>query len=160
MYPYGEHMSGWGYALGIIGMVLFWTVLVLAIAAAVAFGALFWLLGIRIVPRVGAIQAVWMIRLTSSLLTASVIFSAAQPMRLPRGSVRWMALSMGTFDTLAFVLSNRGMQLEQVAVISVLGSLYGAVTVGLAAIFLREHISRWQWTGIATIFAGIFLISR
>ena len=31
MYPYGEHMSGWGYALGIIGMVLFWAVLVLAI---------------------------------------------------------------------------------------------------------------------------------
>ncbi len=131
-----------------------------AIAAAVGFGILFWLLGIRIVPRVGAIQAVWMIRLTSSLLTASVIFSAAQPMRLPRGSVRWMALGMGIFDTLAFVLSNRGMQLEQVAVISVLGSLYGAVTVGLAAIFLREHISRWQWAGIATIFGGIFLIGR
>ena len=37
MYPYGEHMSGWGYALGIIGMVLFWTVLVLAIAAAVRY---------------------------------------------------------------------------------------------------------------------------
>ena len=132
----------------------------LAIAAAVAFGFLFWLLGIRVVPRVGAIQAVWMIRLTSSLLTAIVIFSAAKPMRLPRGSVRWMALGMGAFDTLAFVLSNRGMQMEQVAVISVLGSLYGAVTVGLAAIFLREHISRWQWAGIATIFGGIFLISR
>ena len=29
MYPYGEHMGGWGYALGIIGMVLFWAVLVL-----------------------------------------------------------------------------------------------------------------------------------
>jgi putative membrane protein len=37
MYPYGEHMSGWGYALGIIGMVLFWAVLVLAIAAAVRY---------------------------------------------------------------------------------------------------------------------------
>ena len=80
-------------------------------------------------------------------------------MRLPRGGVRWMALGMGAFDTLAFVLSNRGMQMEQVAVISVLGSLYGAVTVGLAAIFLREHISRWQWTGIATIFGGILMIS-
>ena len=132
----------------------------LAIAAAVAFGILFWLLGLRVVPRVGAIQAVWMIRLTSSFLTASVIFSAAQPMRLPPGSARWMALSMGLFDTLAFVLSNRAMQMEHVAVISVLGSLYGAVTVALAAIFLREHISRWQWTGIATIFGGIFLISR
>ena len=95
----------------------------LAVAAAVAFGFLFWLLGIRVVPRVGAIQAVWMIRLTSSLLTAGVILFAAQPMRLPRGSVRWMSLGMGTFDTLAFVLSNRGMQMEQVAVISVLGSL-------------------------------------
>lgn len=131
-----------------------------AIIAAIAFGLLFWLLGIRVVPRVGAVQAVWMIRLTGASLTALIIFSAAQPMRLPRGGIRWMALGMGTFDTLAFVLSNRGMQMEQVAVISVLGSLYGAVTVGLAAIFLREHISRWQWTGIATIFAGIFLISR
>jgi putative membrane protein len=37
MYPYGEHMSGWGYALGITGMVLFWIVLVLAIAAAVRY---------------------------------------------------------------------------------------------------------------------------
>ena len=37
MYPYGEHMSGWGYALGIIGMVLFWAVLVVAIAAAVRY---------------------------------------------------------------------------------------------------------------------------
>ena len=131
-----------------------------AIIAAIAFGFLFWLLGIWIVPRVGAVQAVWMIRLTSASLTALIIFFAAQPMHLPRGSVCWMALGMGAFDTLAFVLSNRGMQMEQVAVISVLGSLYGAVTVGLAAIFLREHISRWQWTGIATIFAGIFLISR
>ena len=134
--------------------------IVWAIIAAVAFGVLFWLLGIRVVPRVGAVQAVWMIRLTSSLLTASIIFLAAQPMRLPRGSIRWMALGMGASDTLAFVMSNRGMQMEQVAVISVLGSLYGAVTVGLAAIFLREHISRWQWTGIAAIFVGIFLISR
>jgi hypothetical protein len=37
MYPYAVHMSGWGYALGIIGMVLFWAVLVLAIAAAVRY---------------------------------------------------------------------------------------------------------------------------
>ena len=132
----------------------------LAMVAAVGFGFLFWLLGIRVVPRVGAVQAVWMIRLTSSLLTASVIFLAAQPMHLHRGNVRWMALGMGTMDTLAFVLSNRGMQMEQVAVISVLGSLYGAVTVGLAAIFLREHVSCWQWAGIAMIFGGILLITR
>jgi drug/metabolite transporter (DMT)-like permease len=131
-----------------------------AICAAIGFALLFWLLGIRIISRVGAIQTVWLIRLTSTVLTAAVILVSKQPMRLPRGEVRWMAAGMGVFDTSAFVLSNLGMKMEQVAVISVLGSLYGAVTVSLAAIFLREHVSRWQWTGIITIFAGIYLISR
>jgi drug/metabolite transporter (DMT)-like permease len=131
-----------------------------AICAAVGFGVLFWLLGIRIISRVGPVQTVWMIRMTSTVLTAAVIFFFKQPIRLPRGNVRWMALGMGALDTSAFVLSNRGMQMEQVAVISVLGSLYGAVTVGLASIVLREHVSRWQWLGIVAIFCGIFLISR
>jgi drug/metabolite transporter (DMT)-like permease len=132
----------------------------LAMFSAVGFAVLFWLLGVRVIPRVGAIQTVWMIRLTSTLLTASAIFVAKQPARFPRGEVRWMLLGMGALDTGAFVLSNLGMKMEQVTVITVLSSLYGAVTVGLAAIFLREHVSRWQWAGIAAIFAGIFLISR
>jgi drug/metabolite transporter (DMT)-like permease len=131
-----------------------------AIFSAFGFAVLFWLLGVRVIPRVGAIQTVWMIRLTSAALTAAVILISKQPVRLPRGEVRWMALSMGALDTSAFVLSNLGMKMEQVAVVTVLSSLYGAVTVGLAAIFLREHVSRWQWIGIVTIFAGIFLISR
>jgi len=131
-----------------------------AIFAAVGFAMLFWLLGIRVIPRVGAVQTVWMIRLTSAVLMAAAMLVSKQPVRLPRDNVRWMLLGMGVFDTGAFVLSNLGMKMEQVAVISVLGSLYGAVTVGLAAFFLREHVSRWQWLGIATIFLGIFLISR
>jgi drug/metabolite transporter (DMT)-like permease len=131
-----------------------------AIFASVGFAMLFWLLGTRIIARVGAIQTVWMIRLTSTLLIAGVTLAARQPVRLPRGEVRWMVLGMGVFDTGAFVLSNLGMKMEQVAVISVLGSLYGAVTVGLAAFFLREHVSRWQWIGIVTVFLGIVLISR
>jgi drug/metabolite transporter (DMT)-like permease len=101
-----------------------------------------------------------MIRLTSAVLTAAVILISKQPIRFPRGKVRWMTLGMGALDTSAFVLSNLGMKMEQVAVITVLSSLYGAVTVGLAAIFLKEHVSPWQWAGIVTIFVGIFLISR
>jgi drug/metabolite transporter (DMT)-like permease len=132
----------------------------LAMFSAVGFALLFWLLGIRVIPRVGAIQTVWVIRLTSTLLTAAAIFMVKQPVSLPRGEVRWMVLSMGALDTSAFVVANLGMKMEQVAVITVLSSLYGAVTVGLAAIFLKEHVSRWQWMGIATIFVGIVLISR
>jgi putative membrane protein len=35
MHTYGDQVSGWGYALGITGMILFWGLLALAIAAAV-----------------------------------------------------------------------------------------------------------------------------
>jgi drug/metabolite transporter (DMT)-like permease len=130
-----------------------------ALASATGFGLLFWLLGLRVIPRVGAPQTVWMIRLTCSLVAATAILIARQPIKLPRNT-RLISLGMGAGDTTAFVLSNRAMQIEQVAVVSVLGSLYGAVTVALAAIVLREHVSRWQWLGIASIFSGIYLMSR
>ncbi len=132
----------------------------LALCSAVGFGVLFWLFGIRIVPRVGAAPTVWMIRLTGTVVVAAVILLARQPIKLPPTHVSGWILGMGILDTTAFVLNNRGMQIEQVAVVSVLASLYGAVTVALAAIFLREHVSRWQWAGIVFIFAGIYLISR
>jgi drug/metabolite transporter (DMT)-like permease len=130
-----------------------------ALASAVSFGLLFWLLGLRVIPRVGAPQTVWMIRITCTIIAGAVILIARQPIKLPRNT-RVISLGMGVGDTSAFVLSNRAMQIEQVAVVSVLGSLYGAVTVALAAIVLREHVSRWQWAGIVSIFGGIYLMSR
>jgi drug/metabolite transporter (DMT)-like permease len=130
-----------------------------ALCSAIGFGVLFWLLGLRVIPRVGAPQTVWMIRLTCTVVAAAIILVARQPIGLPRNT-RWISLGMGAGDTSAFVLSNRAMQIEQVAVISVLGSLYGAVTVALAALVLREHVSSWQWSGIASIFGGIYLMSR
>lgn len=132
-----------------------------AFVSAVGFGVLFWLLGTRVVRAVGFAATVWTIRLTSSIFTASVILAGRQPLAPPREmSIAGLLLSMGILDTGAFVLNNRGMQLEQVSVVSVLASLYGAVTVLFAAIFLRERLARWQWLGIAAIFAGIGLISR
>lgn len=131
-----------------------------ALLSALGFGVLFWALGIRVVPRVGAIAAVWMIRLTSATLTGAALLLFRKPIGLPAGRVRWQVWAMGILDTGAFVANNRAMQLEQVSVVSVLSSLYGAVTVALAALFLREHPTRRQWAGIALIFGGIYLISR
>ncbi|HKV26356.1 MAG TPA: DMT family transporter [Candidatus Acidoferrum sp.] len=131
-----------------------------ALTSAIGFGVLFWLLGTRIIPSVGFAATVWMIRLTSSVLIAAVILVLRQPVALRQaGPTPTWLLAMGVLDTGAFVLNNLGMQLEQVSVVSVLASLYGAFTVGLAAVFLRERVSRRQWLGIVFIFAGIALIS-
>jgi uncharacterized membrane protein len=131
-----------------------------ALLSGAGFGVMFWLLGIRVVPILGAAQSVWVIRLISVVATAAVMLLSRRPMGLPDlGTKRWI-LGMGLLDTSAYVLNNFGMQHEQLSVVSVLASLYGAVTVGLAATILGEKISRTQWMGIVAIFAGIVLISR
>src|SRR5271156_3413420 len=131
----------------------------MALGSAIGFGFLFWLLGTHVVPVTGAAQTVWLILLTSSILAVLLILAIRKPIKPPTDRVAGWLLAMGLTDTGAFVMNNFGMRIEQVAVVSVLASLYGAVTVALAAIFLREHVSRWQWLGIISIFGGVYLIS-
>src|SRR5213594_1391761 len=86
-----------------------------AILAGIGFGFLFWLLGTQTVPRVGATQTVWMIRLTSTIVAATLIFAGRQRIRLPRDDTRWLVSAMGLLDTGAFIISNRSMRMEHIA---------------------------------------------
>lgn len=131
-----------------------------ALFSAVGFGVMFWLLGIRIVPLLGAVPSVWIIRLTSVIATGLVILVARSSLATPlKRDAPWI-MGIGMLDTSAYIFNNLGMKLEQISVVSVLASLYGAVTVALAALILKETVGKVQWLGIAAIFAGIILISR
>jgi drug/metabolite transporter (DMT)-like permease len=131
-----------------------------ALYSAFGFGVMFWLLGIRVVPLLGTVPSVWIIRLTSVVVTVMVMLAARTSLATPaRKDTPWI-LGIGALDTNAYVFNNWGMKLEQISVVSVLASLYGAVTVALAAIILKEEVSKLQWLGIVAIFAGIILISR
>jgi drug/metabolite transporter (DMT)-like permease len=130
-----------------------------AILAALGFGILFWLLGIRILPRTGTLASLWLIRLTGVAVSLAIVIARKIPLRSPNRRTAVQLYTMGFFDSSGFAFSNLGMRLEQVAVISVLGSLYGAVTVAFAALFLKERIAPLQWTGIAAIFVGVTLIN-
>jgi drug/metabolite transporter (DMT)-like permease len=130
-----------------------------AILAALGFGVLFWFLGFYVVPAVGPAISVWVIRLTCFSVLAVAAVPTRQSLKLPSGSVWWLLAAVGFLDTAAFVANNAGLHTGQVSVVSVLASLYGAVTVLLAWIFLREKLERSQWFGIALIFAGIVLVS-
>lgn len=131
-----------------------------ALVSGAGFGVMFWLLGLRVVPLIGSSGSVWIIRLTSVVGTLLAMMALRRAMTPPgRGEIGWVA-GIGLLDTTAYVFNNFGMRMEQVSVVSVLASLYGAVTVLLAAVFLREKVSGLQWAGIGAIFAGIVLISR
>jgi drug/metabolite transporter (DMT)-like permease len=129
-----------------------------ALLAAVGYGVMFWLLGIRVVPLLGGAPSVWIIRLVSFLGTLLVMPILGKK-KDGATSVPWWIFFVGLLDTTAYVFNNFGMKMEQVSVVSVLSSLYGAVTVGLAAVILKEGVSRIQWLGIVSIFVGIVLIS-
>ena len=131
-----------------------------AIAAAVGFGIMFWWFGFYVVREIGGPASVWVARLTSFF----ALLFAAVPLRRtiapPRaGKVWWLLAAVGLIDTAAFVANNAGMQLGHVSIVTVLSSLYGAVTVLLGAIFVREPLRKTQWTGIFLIFAGIVLVN-
>jgi drug/metabolite transporter (DMT)-like permease len=130
-----------------------------AIISALGFGVLFWFLGFHVVPVAGSAFSVWMIRLSTFCTLALVAAPARQTLDLPRGSVWWLLAAIGITDTVAFVANNAALHIGQVSVVSVLASLYGAVTVLLCWIFLRERLERTQWLGVVLIFVGVVLVS-
>jgi len=130
-----------------------------ALVAAVGFGLLFWVLGFHVMPVFGGAASVWMVRITTFSTLALLVVPLRQSGKPPKGSMLWLVAGVGVIDTAAFVANNLALKYQQVAVASVLSSLYGAVTVLLAAIFLRDKLERTQWAGIALIFVGIALVS-
>jgi drug/metabolite transporter (DMT)-like permease len=130
-----------------------------AIAAGVGFGFLFWFLGFYVVPALGSGISVWVMRLTAIGGLFVLAPPAKQTLRMPRGSVWWLLAAVGVMDTTAFVLNNTGLGIGPVSVVSVLASLYGAVTVLLSWIFLREKLEWSQWVGVALLFVGIAIVN-
>jgi len=130
-----------------------------SIVSMVCFGIMFWFLGFHVLPVLGAAVSVWVIRLS----TLSLLLVASTPSRqrvgLPRGRVWWLLVLMGLLDTAAYVSNNAGLRTGAVSIVTVVASLYGAITVLLSALFLHERLDRSQWFGIALIFTGIILVS-
>jgi drug/metabolite transporter (DMT)-like permease len=75
-------------------------------------------------------------------------------LRLPRGQTLILSL-MGVFDALALALVTAAGTLPKAEYAAVTSSLFGILTVLLAAWFLREGVRGVQWFGIAVVFTGI-----
>jgi drug/metabolite transporter (DMT)-like permease len=75
-----------------------------------------------------------------------------------RGHFPVLAL-MGLFDALALGLVTAAGGLPRAEYASVSSSLFGVLTVLLAAWFLKEGVRSVQWLGIAAVFGGIAALS-
>ena len=131
----------------------------LALVASLGYGIIFWVLGFRVTPVLGGIAPVWLIRLTTVWTLALFVVPLKQHIHVPRGSVWWFIAGVGILDTAAYVSFTIGLTGGQVAIIGVIASLFSAVTVLLAWIFIREKLQWNQWLGIAIIFVAIVLVN-
>lgn len=130
-----------------------------ALAAALGFGFNYWIIGFRVMPVFSGFGSVWVIRLVTFLVLAMLLRPMGETMALPRGSTAWLIVFIGLTDTAGFVANNLAFKQEEIAVATVLASLYGVVTLFFAAVFLRERLGRTQWLGVALIFLGVALVS-
>jgi drug/metabolite transporter (DMT)-like permease len=130
-----------------------------ALGAALCYGTTFWILGYHVSPSLGGLIPVWLIRLGTPcvLLLASPL--TRQSLQLPRGSIWWYIVGVGLFDTVGYIAYTTGQLQGHISIVTILSSLYSAVTVLLAAMVLREQLQRSQWFGIVVIFMGIALVN-
>ncbi|HET9920781.1 MAG TPA: DMT family transporter [Ktedonobacteraceae bacterium] len=129
-----------------------------ALVASLGFGIIFWIWGFQVTPVLGGIVPVWIIRIVEPGLLALCAIPARQSLRFPPKQVWGLLLLMGIVDTLGYITFAIGLTTDQVAIVSVLGSLFSAVTVMLAWLFLHEKLHWSQWLGISIIFIGVVFV--
>jgi len=130
-----------------------------AIIASLGYGIAFWLFGFRVTPVLGGITPIWLVRLITPCMLAAFAPITHQSISIPPGHAWWYLTGLGILDTTAFVAVTLGYTFAQVSIVSVLASLFSAVTVLLAWIFLHEHLQWNQWLGIGIIFVGVMLVN-
>lgn len=97
-------------------------------------------------------------QLASLLPVVALAMWTRQPF-WPRGRSAWVGFVLGPLGTLANACLLWAVQAGLLSVVSVLVSLYPAVTVALAAAVLREHIHRTQAWGLGLAAVAVALIS-
>lgn len=93
-------------------------------------------------------------------LSVFLALMAFQRSALGTARLQWRVLAiMGAIDAVALSLVTSAGGLPRAEYASVSSSLFGVLTVLLAAWFLKERVRPIQWLGIATVFAGIGTLS-
>ncbi len=128
----------------------------LAVIAGIGFASFY--LSVR---EAGDVSAFWIAALTRTggLIVTSLIVLMLRNFRdITSAGVRWGAITgcIDSLGTILFVHASQSGRLDEAVVIS---SLYPAVTVLLARLFLREHFTRWRLVGLLAALAAVPMIA-
>jgi drug/metabolite transporter (DMT)-like permease len=128
----------------------------MALLAGLGFGGFFTALG-----QVGESAVFWPLvagRLAACTLMVAFALSTRRPV-VPQGAPLRLLVLAGLLDIAGNLFFLLAVQSGRLDVVSVLGSLYPAVTAILARLITREHMARLQAIGVAVAVLAIGLIT-
>jgi drug/metabolite transporter (DMT)-like permease len=113
------------------------------------------------VRQAGDGSAFWIATLTRTgglIITGMIVVAQREFKDITAAGVRWGLLTgcVDSIGTVFFVRASQTGRLDEAVVIS---SLYPAVTVLLARIFLKEHFTRWKFVGLLAALAAVPMIA-
>lgn len=133
------------------------TIVGLSLIASVGFAIAF-ISGQAAVAIFGEVPSVWLARAFGIATVALAYLRPAAHFEMP---ARWLPVlgAMGLLDVSALVAVTTAGNLPDPAIATVVSSGFGAVSVILAWLFLREKISMLQLLGIGLIFGGVMVLA-
>lgn len=113
------------------------------------------------VRQAGDASALWIASLTRTgglIITGLIVLMNGKFRDITSGGVRWGVLTgcIDSMGTILFVHASQTGRLDEAVVIS---SLYPAVTVLLARMVLKEHLTRWRLVGLLAALAAVPMIA-
>ncbi|MGA9447703.1 MAG: DMT family transporter [Candidatus Sulfotelmatobacter sp.] len=113
------------------------------------------------VRQAGDASAFWIATFTRTgglLITGVIVLLQRKFSDITGAGVRWGILTgcVDSLGTILFVRASQAGRLDEAVVIS---SLYPAVTVLLARMFLKEHFTRWRFIGLLAALAAVPMIA-
>ena len=106
----------------------------------------------------GEVHTLWLGRITA--LITLVMFLGVKRTKVTSPGRWWPLLCIqGTLDFGGLLFLFFGSHGEHAEITAVVASLFGAITVLLARIILKERMSRFQWSGVVLVFLGVACLS-
>jgi drug/metabolite transporter (DMT)-like permease len=111
--------------------------------------------------KAGAGSVLWFAALSRTgglMITGSIALCLGKLRRIKAADAGFAVLTgcIDSVGTVLFVLASQSGRLDEAVVIS---SLYPAVTVLLARIVLKEHLTRWRFVGLVAALAAVPMIA-
>ena len=113
------------------------------------------------VRQAGDASALWIASLTRAgalLITGLIVLLHGKFRDITPAGGRW-AFITGCIDSLGTILFVRASQTGRLDEAVVISSLYPAITVLLARLVLKEHLTRWRFVGLLAALAAVPMIA-